>query len=106
MLAKLFSPDAIRKKSPSPAAVQAERVHCESRKETNILGNAFRRLRIKKGDSPPREPVIIKTTEPKVAAVPPSPRVQSDLDSPSTSQIQINEKNLKIFTRKAEKIIR
>ncbi|RCN36482.1 hypothetical protein ANCCAN_17636 [Ancylostoma caninum] len=51
LLSRLFSPDAIRKPKPQQSTnspVNPERIHSESRKETNMLGSTFRRFKLKR----------------------------------------------------------
>uniref|UniRef100_A0A1I7WV93 LIM zinc-binding domain-containing protein n=1 Tax=Heterorhabditis bacteriophora TaxID=37862 RepID=A0A1I7WV93_HETBA len=100
--------------SRSETPVNPEKVHCESRKETNILGNAFRRLKMKRGEttsepqllstqgmssfSPPQSSSVTISTDNRevpCAAVAPSPRIHS-----------VNNKNIRLFQKKAEKIRR
>ncbi|KHJ82034.1 toxin-antitoxin system, toxin component, PIN domain protein, partial [Oesophagostomum dentatum] len=53
LFSRLFSPDATRKAEPrtrhskSPT-VNPDRIHSESKKETNMLGSTFRRFKLKR----------------------------------------------------------
>ncbi|WKX93565.1 hypothetical protein Q1695_011104 [Nippostrongylus brasiliensis] len=99
-------------------------VHSESRKETNILGNALRRFRMRRAhskgtpsssstSSPCASPRSANTSnendfenrEVPCAAVAPSPRLEKDEVS-SPSRITVNERNIRLFHRRAEKIRR
>ncbi|EYC46124.1 hypothetical protein Y032_0406g888 [Ancylostoma ceylanicum] len=132
LLSRLFSPDAIRKPKPqqpqqtTSSPVNPERIHSESRKETNMLGSTFRRFKLKREEHSARDtpsssahsspctsphPVLSSSGgEPDnrdvpCAAVAPSPRLEAG-PSNSPTHISVNERNIRLFQKRAEKIRR
>ncbi|KAE9415107.1 hypothetical protein Angca_001670, partial [Angiostrongylus cantonensis] len=113
--------------------VNTDLIHSESRKETNILDNALRRFRTRRGDICSGGKAIFSITfvlvapgtnspcsssqrnesllypevdicEVPCAAIPPSPRLETG--AISSSHISVNERNIRLFQKRAEKIRR
>uniref|UniRef100_A0A7I4Y486 F-actin monooxygenase n=1 Tax=Haemonchus contortus TaxID=6289 RepID=A0A7I4Y486_HAECO len=100
-------------------------VHSESRKETNILANSLHRFKMRREahsrDAHSSSPTSSSCTSPHptntlpgtelesrevpLAAVAPSPRLDSD-EGESSAHISLNERNIRLFQRRAEKIRR
>ncbi|CAJ0605980.1 unnamed protein product [Cylicocyclus nassatus] len=126
LLTRLFSPDSRRlepragqSKSPSN---NADRIHSESRKETSMLGSTFRRFKMKREEhreSPTSSARSSPCTSPNplvsnveqdnrdvpCAAVAPSPRFETEVCH-SPTHISVNERNIRLFQKRAEKIRR
>ncbi|KAK6051845.1 hypothetical protein COOONC_10649, partial [Cooperia oncophora] len=99
-------------------------VHSESRKETNILANSLRRFKMRRAEVHSRDaqsssstsssctsphPVNgsssteVESREVPFAAVAPSPRLDTD---EGAAHISVNERNIRLFHKRAEKIRR
>ncbi|PIO65085.1 LIM domain protein [Teladorsagia circumcincta] len=126
LLSRLVIPESTNKTQPEIRFNPNDVVHSESRKETSILANSLRRFKMRRAEvhtkdaqsssstsstctspHPTNAPsgADVENREVPFAAVAPSPRLDAD-EGDSSPHISVNERNIRLFHRRAEKIRR
>ncbi|KAK6030147.1 hypothetical protein OSTOST_03727, partial [Ostertagia ostertagi] len=126
LLSRLLIPEATSKTQPANRFNPNDVVHSESRKETSILANSLRRFKMRRAEvhskdvqssssasstctspHPTNAPsgADMENREVPFAAVAPSPRLDAD-EGDSSPHISVNERNIRLFHKRAEKIRR